>query len=42
MTPDEQRLTIQRRNARVMGILLGAMVALIFALAITKIGLGLG
>lgn len=42
MTPDEQRLAIQRRNARVMGMLLGAMVILIFALAVTKIGLGFG
>jgi hypothetical protein len=42
MTPDEQRLAAQRRNARVMALLLGAMVVLIFALAVTKIGLGLG
>ena len=40
MTPDEQRLAAQRRNARALALLLGLLVALIFALAIAKIGLG--
>ena len=40
MTPDEQRLAAQRRNARAMALLLGLLVILIFALAIAKIGLG--
>lgn len=40
MTPDEQRLAVQRRNARAMALLLGLLVILIFALAIAKIGLG--
>jgi hypothetical protein len=40
VTPDEQRLAVQRRNARALGLLLGLLVILIFALAIAKIGLG--
>lgn len=40
MTPDEQRLAAQRRNARAFAILLGILVVLIFALSIAKIGLG--
>ena len=40
MSPDEQRLAAQRRNARALALLLGALVILIFALAIAKIGLG--
>ncbi len=42
MTPDEQRRVVQRRNARVMAILLGAFVILMFAISIAKIGLGHG
>jgi len=42
MTPEEEqlRLAVQRRNARVLALILGALVALIFALASVKIGLG--
>ena len=41
MTPEEeeQRLAAQRRNARVMAILLGAFVILMFAVSIAKIGM---
>ncbi|WP_294041439.1 hypothetical protein [Sphingomonas sp.] len=41
MTPDEEerRLSAQRRNARVMAILLGAFVVLMFAVSIAKIGM---
>lgn len=42
MTPDEERKAIQRRNARVMALLLGAFVILMFAISIAKIGLGWG
>ena len=42
MTPDEQRKATQRRNARVMALLLGAFVILMFAISIAKIGLGMG
>jgi hypothetical protein len=42
MTPDEQRLAVQRRNARALALLLGVLVVLIFALAIAKIGMGWG
>lgn len=40
MTPEEEerRLAIQRRNARVMALLLGAFVILMFAVAIAKFG----
>jgi hypothetical protein len=34
----ERRLAAQRRNARVVALVLGVLVALIFALAIAKIG----
>ena len=40
MTPGQQRLAVQRRNARAMALVLGVLVILIFALAIAKIGLG--
>jgi hypothetical protein len=40
MTPDQQRLAVQRRNARALALLLGLLVILIFALSIAKIGLG--
>lgn len=40
MTPDQQRLAAQRRNARALGLVLGGLVVLIFALALAKIGLG--
>jgi cytochrome c oxidase assembly protein Cox11 len=41
MTPEEEerRLAVQRRNARVMAVLLGAFVILMFAVSIAKIGL---
>lgn len=41
MTPEDQerRLAAQRRNARVMAILLGAFVVLMFAVSIAKIGM---
>jgi hypothetical protein len=41
MTPEEEerRLAVQRRNARVMAILLGAFVILMFAVSIAKIGM---
>ena len=41
MTPgdDERRLAAQRRNARVLAILLGAFVILMFAVSIAKIGM---
>ncbi|HEX4694243.1 hypothetical protein [Sphingomonas sp.] len=41
MTPEEQelRLAAQRRNARVLALILGVLVVLIFALAAAKIGL---
>ena len=42
MTPDEERIAAQRRNARVMAIVLGAFVVLMFAISIAKIGLGAG
>lgn len=42
MTPDEQRVAAQRRNALVMGLLLGAMIVLIFVFALAKIGLRQG
>ncbi|MBN8808960.1 MAG: hypothetical protein J0I47_12115 [Sphingomonas sp.] len=40
LPPDAQaqRLAAQRRNARVVALVLGVLVALIFALAIAKIG----
>ena len=44
MTPDDQNL-IQRRQrarARVMAVLLGALVLLIFAVSIAKIQMGIG
>ena len=40
MTPDQQRLAAQRRNARALALVLGVLVILIYALAIAKIGLG--
>jgi hypothetical protein len=42
MTPDEQRVAAQRRNARVVALILGLLVVLIFALAVVKIGSGWG
>ncbi|MEO5493197.1 MAG: hypothetical protein ABIR08_04130 [Sphingomonas sp.] len=41
MTPEEQerRMAAQRRNARVMAIVLGAFVILMFAVSIAKIGM---
>lgn len=43
MTPDEQELIRQRQRsrARVMALLLGAFVILIFAIALTKIRQGM-
>lgn len=42
MTPDKQRVAAQRRNARAMGLVLGAMIVLIFVFALAKIGLRFG
>lgn len=42
MTPDEERIAAQRRNARVMALLLGAFVVLMFAIALAKIAWGGG
>ena len=41
MTPEEEqrRLAAQRRNARVVALLLGAFVILMFAVSIAKIGM---
>ena len=39
MTPDEKRIAAQRRNARVMALVLGAFVILMFAISIAKIGI---
>lgn len=39
MTPEEEaRIAAQRRNATVLALVLGLLVALIFALAVAKIG----
>ena len=40
ITPEDQRKAIQRRNARVMALCLGAFVILMFAISIAKIGTG--
>lgn len=40
MTPDDRRRNVQRRNARVMALCLGAFVILMFAISIAKIGTG--
>jgi len=44
MTPDDRDLiqSRQRARARVMGVLLGGLVLLIFAISIAKIRMGMG